>query len=234
MAVLASGLVNVKRRHRPAARLRNLDDALWLKGRFFKEPLMQPTLLDAIQQRYACRQFVAGQPVSASELAALLEAGRLAPSAFGLEPWRFITVVDESKRAAVAHACYDQPAAATAAALIVIVALIDALDPDSDYVRARFEAEARGQDTAPIYDPYRAMSRAEGVAAWARGQCNFAAAHMLLQAAHLGLGSCPIGGFDEAALTAALDIPSGETPALVVALGRCAYAAPQRMRKICD
>ncbi|OZA13562.1 MAG: NAD(P)H-dependent oxidoreductase, partial [Hydrogenophilales bacterium 17-62-8] len=95
-----------------------------------------PTLLDAIQQRYACHQFVAGQTVGASELSVLREAGRLAPSAFGLEPWRFITVTDETERAILAHACYDQPAAATAAALIVIVALVDALDPDSDYVRA--------------------------------------------------------------------------------------------------
>ncbi len=57
---------------------------------------------------------------------------------------------------------------------------------------------------------------------------------MLLQAAHLGLGSCPIGGFDEAALTAALNIPPGESPALVIALGHCAYAAPRRMRKARD
>ena len=195
---------------------------------------MPPALLDAIQQRFACRQFVSGQPVSAGELAVLQEAGRLAPSAFGLEPWRFITVVDQAERAAVARACYDQPAAATAAAFIAIVALVDALDPESDYVRARFEAEARGKDTAPICESYRAMYRAEGVAVWARGQCNFAAAHILLQAAHLGLGSCPIGGFDEAALAAALKIPPGETPALMIALGRCAQDAPPRVRKICD
>jgi nitroreductase len=188
-------------------------------------------LLDAIQQRYACREFVAGQALSASELGLLREAGRLAPSAFGLEPWRFVTVQDDAERTAVAHACYDQPAAATAAAFIVIIALVDALDPDSDYVRARFQAEARGQDTAPLYEAYRAMYRAEGVEAWAQGQCNFAAAHVLLQAAHLGLGSCPIGGFDAAALTAALNIPPGEAPALVIALGRCAYAAPARLRK---
>ena len=193
-----------------------------------------PSLLDAIQQRYACRQFVAGQIVSASELSEVREAGRLAPSAFGLEPWRFISVTDATERAAIARACYDQPAAATAAAFIVIAALVDALNPDSDYVRARFEAEARGQDTASIYQSYRALHQAEDVSAWARSQCNFAAAHMLLQATHLGLDSCPIGGFDETALRAALGISSGESPALVIALGQCAYAAPPRIRKDFD
>lgn len=192
---------------------------------------MQPAVLDAIQQRYACRGFDADRPVSAGELSVLLESGRLAPSAFGLEPWRFITVTDEADRTAITHACYDQPAAATAAAFIVIVALVAALDPDSDYVRAQFRAEARGADPAPIYEAYRAFHRTGSVAEWARGQCNFAAAHMLLQAAHLGLGSCPIGGFDAENLASALAVPPGETPALVIALGHCAQGAPQRIRK---
>jgi nitroreductase len=195
---------------------------------------VQPALLDAIQQRYACREFVADQSVSLGELALLLEAGRLAPSAFGLEPWRFITVTDRTERAAIAHACHDQPAAATAAAFIVIVALLTALDPASDYVRGQFKAEARGGDPAPIHDAYRAFHRAGSVADWAQGQCNFAATHMLLQAAHQGLGSCPIGGFDAAALSVALRLPPGEPPALVIALGRCAHAAPQRLRKACN
>lgn len=195
---------------------------------------MPSALLDVIQQRYACRQFVADRPVSADTLALLREAGRLAPSAFGLEPWRFITVEAAAQRAAVARACFDQPAATTAAAFIAIVALVAALDPDSDYVRARFEAEARGQAIAPIAAAYRSFYRTGSIAAWAQGQCNFAAAHMLLQAAHSGLDSCPIGGFDAAALVEALAIPPGELPALVIALGYCRDAAPARLRKALD
>jgi nitroreductase len=195
--------------------------------------LMPTTLLDSIRQRYACRQFLAGQPVSSDELTLLLEAGRLAPSSFGLEPWRFI-LVDAEQRAAVARACYDQPAVTSAASLIAIVALVAVLDPDSDYVRARFEAEARGGDMAHIYEAYRAFYQAGSIAAWAQGQCNFAAAHMLLQAEHMGLDSCPIGGFDSDALATALALPKGETPALLIALGHCSYPAPERLRKALD
>jgi nitroreductase len=194
---------------------------------------MPPTLLDAIQRRYACRQFVADQAIAPGELTLLLEAGRLAPSAFGLEPWRFV-MIDAGQRAAVARACYDQPAVTTAAALVAIVALGAVLDPDSDYVRACFEAEARGEDMAPVYEAYRAFYRADSIAAWAQGQCNFAAAHMLLQAAHMGLDSCPIGGFDADALTTALALPVGETPALLIALGHCGDLAPERLRKPLD
>jgi len=192
---------------------------------------MPNMLNEAIQRRYACHEFAAGKPVPADDLTWILEAGRLAPSAFGLEPWRFIVVTDAPGRAAVARACQDQPAATTATALIAIVALVAALEPDSDYVRARFAAEARGQDTEPIYSAYRSLYRRESMTAWAQGQCNFAAAQMLLQAAHMGIGSCPIGGYDAAALAAALALPAGEVPALVIALGQCRYAAPERLRK---
>lgn len=195
---------------------------------------MQQTLLNAIQVRYSCREFLPNQLVSSAETALLLEAGRLAPSAFGLEPWRFVSVFEEPQRAAVARACFDQPAATTAAALIVIVALVVQLDPDSAYVRERFAAEARGEDTQPIHAAYRAMYNADTTAAWALGQCHFAAAHILLQAAHMGLGSCPIGGFEADALASALSLPEGEVPALVIALGHCAYAAPERLRKPLD
>ena len=192
---------------------------------------MKPTLLNAIQQRYACREFMADQPVSADQLAVILEAGRLAPSAFGLEPWRFITVADP---ATLTHACFDQPAVTTAAALIVIVALVDELNPGSAYVRARFEAEARDGDTAPIYEAYRALYHPDLITAWSQGQCHFAASHMLLQAAHMGLGSCPIGGFDPVALTAVLHLPASEAPALIIALGRCKIPVPSRKRKPLD
>ena len=188
-------------------------------------------LLPAIEARFACRRFVSGETPDAGQLAELIEAGRLAPSAFGLEPWHFVPVVEPVQRAAVARACFDQPAAETAGAFIVVIALVDALDPDSDYVRNRFEAEARGGDTAPVYEAYRAFYRAETMASWACGQCNFAVAHMLLQAAHTGWGSCPIGGFDAVRMSNALALSRAEVPAVAIALGRCAHSAAERLRK---
>lgn len=195
---------------------------------------MLHALMGPIDRRYACREFIAGRPLSGDEMAVLLEAARRAPSAFGLEPWRFIVVTDAAAREAVARACFGQPPAATAAALVVVVALVAALEPGSEYVRARLAAEARGQDSAPIHAAYRAFYQATPIAAWAQGECNFAAAHILLQAADMGLGSCPIGGFDADALASAVGIQAGEVPALVIALGHCSHAAPVRFRKPLD
>ncbi len=195
---------------------------------------MPPELLDAIRQRFSCRDFAAGAVLMPDELAVLREAGRLAPSAFGLEPWRFVSVTDAAGRVRVADACFGQPAATTAAAFIVVVALVAALDPDSPYVADRLAAEARGADVTPIRAAYRALYEAAEVETWAVAQCHLAAAHVLLQATHMGLGSCPLGGFDRDALHAALALPAGEVPALAIALGRCRQVAPERLRKPLD
>lgn len=187
-------------------------------------------ILSAIKERFACRSFT-GQAVAESGLELVLEAGRLAPSGFGMEPWRFIVAQSPQAKSAVAAACFNQMPATTAPALIAIVALIEALQPDSAYVKARLEAEANGPVPDELKSAYRYFHGHADVRNWAIGQCNFAAAQMMVQATALGLASCPIGGFDEAALAVALNLPKGEAPALVLALGHCAERQGERRRK---
>lgn len=187
-------------------------------------------ILASVARRFACRQFTA-EPVTEAELDAVLEAGRLAPSGFGMEPWRFVVARREQARAAVAAACFEQPAAATAPVLIGLVAMVEALQPESAYVHARLMAEAGGPVPAELEAAYRAFHAQTDLRGWAIGQCNFAAAQMMIQATALGLATCPIGGFDETALASALDVQAGEVPALVLALGHCAVAQGERRRK---
>lgn len=188
-------------------------------------------ILSAIAQRYACRTFT-GQSVLESELKSILEAGRIAPSGFGMEPWRFVVVQSAEARSVVAKACFGQPAATTAPLLIGVVALVEALQPDSAYVQARLEAEAGGGlVTDELKAAYRGFYAQTNVRDWAIGQCNFAAAHMMIQAAAMGLATCPVGGFDETALSAALNLSAGEVPALVLAVGQCADRQGIRRRK---
>lgn len=191
---------------------------------------MEQKLLPEIRARYACREFLSDS-FSSGDTAAVLEAGRLAPSSFGLEPWRFVVVSDDPTRRAIAQACFGQLPVVTAPVLVAIVALVEPLHPDSDYVRARLETEARGQPVDAIHAAYQSFYRADTITAWAIGQCNFAAAHMMLQATHLGLASCPVGGFDSLQVARVLDLPLGEIPALLIALGHCAHSQPERLRK---
>jgi nitroreductase len=57
-----------------------------------------------------------------------------------------------------------------------------------------------------------------------------AAAHFCLQAAELGLGSCMIGWFDEAAIKKLLAIPSQKRIGLVITLGYARAEDPIRKK----
>jgi nitroreductase len=191
---------------------------------------MSTDCMREISARYACRQFTEGR-VDGQVLRCVLEAGRLAPSSFGLEPWRFVLVSKGLMRARVNEACFDQPPVLSAPLLIVVVALVDALRPGSNFVTGQLEAEAGDADPVPLMETYAAFHAGTDIGAWAVGQCQIPAAFMMLEAVHQQLASCPIGGFDEAELIAALDLPPGERPALVLALGHCADAQGMRRRR---
>ncbi len=191
-------------------------------------------LLSSIGGRFACRKFH-GRPVESHALDLVLQAGRIAPSAFGMEPWRFIVVASPAARARVAAACFGQEPAVGAPVLIAIVAQYGVLQPDSAFVEARLTAEAGGSPPSrELRDMYREFYAQIEPRSWALAQCNFAAAQMMVQATGSGLATCPIGGFDEAALTAALDLARGEAPALVLALGHCLQPQGERRRRGMD
>jgi nitroreductase len=191
---------------------------------------MDKNCLIEITGRRACRHFSTDR-VDGEKLRSVLEAGRLAPSGFGLEPWRFLVVEREPLRTGIAEACFNQSPAATAPVLIVIAARVRVLDPDNDYVLQQLTAEAGGADPALVMEAYQGFHESGGIAHWAVGQCQIAASFMMLEAVHQGLATCPIGGFDEASLRKAVSLPEGELPALVLALGNCVDKPGPRMRR---
>ncbi|MCR4404101.1 MAG: nitroreductase [Candidatus Acetothermia bacterium] len=62
---------------------------------------MAEEVLQAIRERRSVRAF-SPEPVSASDLEKILEAGRWAPSGKNTQPWAFILVKSKAKRAALA------------------------------------------------------------------------------------------------------------------------------------
>lgn len=64
-------------------------------------------LMDAVRDRRSVRSYI-DRPVEEEKLNAVLEAGRLAPSARNLQDWKFIVVRDPATRLKLAHAARDQ------------------------------------------------------------------------------------------------------------------------------
>lgn len=49
-------------------------------------------ILSAYQFRHATKEFDSHKKISESDFQFILETGRLSPSSFGFEPWRFVVV----------------------------------------------------------------------------------------------------------------------------------------------
>lgn len=193
---------------------------------------MKNKLLAAFQRRHACHQFHADRPLNADDLAFILEAGRLSPSSFGLEQWKFIVLTTSEAKQALQDACFNQPQVGSASAVVVILARLADLDPDSDYVHrlmAREYPDAAALEGA--LKNYRSFHAATDIPAWSSAQCHIAAANMMTAAAGIGIDSCAIGGFVPEQVCAQLHIdPLREFPTLILPLGFCAHEAGERIR----
>ena len=73
--------------------------------------------IEAIQNRYSCRSYLA-DPVSSELLMKLVDAGRLAPSGRGEQPWEFVVVTDVSTLKELAKLAESGPQIGRAAACI--------------------------------------------------------------------------------------------------------------------
>ena len=76
-------------------------------------------VIDIIKERRSCRKFIS-KKIEDSKLNSILEAGRLAPSAKNRQPWRFITITDESIKEKILNACYGIDTIKTADKIIAV------------------------------------------------------------------------------------------------------------------
>ena len=158
---------------------------------------------DLFEARFSCRSFHP-DPVPRGTVEELLHAAHWAPTAGGLEPWRFVVVTGAATRQALAVAAYGQEFVAQAPVVVVVCAV-----PDECAARYR----ERGRLLYCIQDTAAAVE------------------NLMLAATARGLGSCWVGAFDERRAAAALALPDGCRPVAMVPVGRPAAAAPQRSRR---
>jgi nitroreductase len=149
-----------------------------------------PPLLDAILHRRSHERFDASRPLAVPHLVSLLEAARLAPSSYNLQPWRFLWAVR-------GDAEFDR--------------VLLALDPGN----ASWATDA----SALVVGGFTRAGRKGRPNPWAEHDLGMATAQLVLQAVASGLGAHSMAGFDAGKLRAALAIPADIEPMTVTALG---------------
>ena len=177
---------------------------------------MRDTVLQALQFRHATKRFDPERRIAEADFDTLLEAGRLSPSSFGQEPWRFLVVQDAALRDKLkAHAWGAQGQLPTASHFVLILARTAAeMRFDSGYIDHHLrEVEQlppeivdrkRGVLGSFQAKDFRLLDDERAMWDWAAKQCYIPLANMMTAAALLGIDSCPMEGFEPDALNALL------------------------------
>lgn len=181
----------------------------------------QLSVQEAIQHRRSIRAYEA-EPIPQADLDAILEATALAPSAFNLQPWRFVVVRDPAVKARLAEAAYRQPQVTAAPAVIVLYTdMADTLATLDELVRPGTPPEKAANFTGMIRGIFEPQTE-EQRETWAANQGHIALGFLLLAAEAQGYATSPMGGFDPARVKELLGLPANARIPALVAIGRAA------------
>lgn len=186
-------------------------------------------LLAQLNWRYAVKKFDATKKIPAAQWQAIEQAMVLAPSSYGLQPWKFITISNPALRAELQKVSWNQSQIVDASHLVVFAAKKEVTKADVEKYVERILA-VRGGGMTPAIAGYRDMmlgSMANPAAVpggsmttYTRAQTYIALGFALSAAAMLGIDACPMEGIDAAAYDKALGLSEmGYHAAVVGAFG---------------
>ncbi len=175
----------------------------------------EKTVVDSARTRVSIRKYDS-RPISREEITSIVELAGKAPSAFNVQPWRFIGISDPATRAKLQEAAFGQPQVGEAPGLLVLTSDMKAALADLDStVHPDMPQDRREKVKETVRGSFAAMTEDEQ-RAWGRNQSNIALGYLLLVLESLGYGSSPMLGFDPAAVRDILALEEHvEIPAIV-------------------
>ena len=157
------------------------------------------------QARYSCRSYDSARPIEEEKIQAILEAGRLAPSACNGQPYHFTVCRGETAKAvAAATAGMGLNKFAPQAPILIVVS-------EMPYCKtAAMGAKVKGNDDRSI-------------------DIGIVTAYLTAEAAAQGLSTCILGWLDDAKIRKICNLD--QTVRLVITLGYAKEGDPLRNKK---
>jgi nitroreductase len=175
----------------------------------------QVTAAQAADNRRSIRAYDP-TPIPEQDLRELLRLAGRAPSAYNVQPWRFVVVQDPALKARLSEAAYGQQQIVRAPATIVMYSdMLSALERMPESIHPDLPQDKRDAGVASFRATFDGQSAAEREA-WGNAQSNIALGYLLLLAETFGYGTSPMLGFDPEKVKELLGLPAHvRIPALV-------------------
>jgi len=164
---------------------------------------MKNEFLKAMDFRHACKVFDENKKITDDDINFIMECARKSPSSFGMEPWKFLVITNEELKAKIRPACWNQVQITSCSHLVVVLASIESVKPESGEPLKRFSRREMPQEKLDFYmDLYskhleKTLSTDENIWNWTSKQTYIALGNMMTGAASIGIDSCPIEGFEK-------------------------------------
>jgi len=168
---------------------------------------MENKFIEAMQFRHACKEFDGTKKISDEDFNTILEIGRLSPSSFGYEPWKFVVVQNETLREKLKEFTWGAGGQLPTASHFVLILARKAkgMKYGSDYIDKMMELKQLPEDITALYkqfyekfqkEDFNLLENDRALFDWSCKQTYIAMGNMMTGAASLGIDSCPIEGFD--------------------------------------
>lgn len=174
---------------------------------------------EAAEQRRSIRAYEP-VPIPREDMDEILDVARRAPSAFNVQPWRFVVVETPELKERLAAAAFNQRQVHSAPAVIVLYTdMKDALENLDATVHPGMSPEQQEATLRTVRNSFAKQSDDERET-WGQGQGYIALGYLLLAAEARGYRTSPMAGFDPTAVKALLDLPENARIPALIAIGR--------------
>lgn len=154
-------------------------------------------IISEIVERRSVRKYKA-TPVTDEQVNELLQAANLAPSGNNAQSWRFIVIRGDENRAKIVAADHNQQWMLQAPVFIACIG----------DMKSRTDADIRVDEYCGDYDLKRVIR-----------DCSNAIENLMLQAVHMGLGTCWTGWYAQDEMRRALNVPDDKYVCGVITVG---------------
>lgn len=162
---------------------------------------MKEDIIKALNWRYAVQVFDKSKEISPADLETILDSGRLAPSSYGLEAWKFLVIKDKGLRERLKNeAGYEQAKISDSSELIVLARRSDVRE---NILKEKLERMAKA--TGQPKESFSSMAQMIGnsidslddlsLDRWTASQVYIALGVMMETASLLGIDSAAMEGF---------------------------------------
>jgi nitroreductase len=184
--------------------------------------MTQKSLAQAIRDRRATPSFD-GEPIPASDLRQILDAGLHAPSGYNMQPWRFVVVQHPEQKRRLRAASYNQAKVEEASAVIVACGDRDGWRKDLDEMlrlgRAGGMPEAYAAQAENSVPAYLSEMTTDQMSGWLNKMVMLAFTSMMLMAEVMGYDTAPMEGFEQQKVCETLKLPMSYWVVGLLAIG---------------